>query len=248
VQAESLTYISTIGFILLVLVLSILTLSAFRYSLYRIPVVRGKAGQLFLYVAVLSVLWLFLTGMIALFGISWNPEWFLAILIGFAFAGLAACVFLVRSRLVGLCLRIIPLSWLLGVQSFRILSESLFWIGYLAGFVPVQMTFAGLNQDILVGLTAPMAAWVFFGHHRFRKVEALVWNIFGLISLGLSSFVAVISLPSSFRVFTQDPSSLFLGYFPFIWWIGVLVPLGIGFHLLSIRQVLTSKRVSRFRL
>ena len=50
--------------------------------------------------------------------------------------------------------RATPIAWLIGLQSFRMVVEILLHQGYLAGFVPPQMTWEGRNWDILTGLTA----------------------------------------------------------------------------------------------
>jgi hypothetical protein len=61
--------------------------------------------------------------------------------------------------------------------------ELFLWLGYRAGFVPLQMTFEWLNYDIIVGLTAPMAGFSFFGRRRYHRFQAILWNIFGMALL-----------------------------------------------------------------
>ena len=143
----------------------------------------------------------------------------------------------------------VPGRWLIYVQSFRIFMELIFWVGLLGGFVPFQMTFAGLNFDIVVGITALIAGSVFFAKGRFRKFEVFIWNIFGLALLANILIIAFLSAPSPFRVFLNEPANTLVGFFPFIWIPGFLVPFALAMHLFSIKQIfILSRRKFRFSL
>ena len=135
-------------------------------------------------------------------------------------------------------LKQLPLSWLVWIQVFRVGVEAMLWLGYKAGFVPPQMTLEWLNQDIIVGLTAPMAANIFFRKGHFRRFEALIWNIFGIALLLNIVTIAFISTPSPWRIFMNEPANTFIVTMPFIWIPGFLVPFALAAHLFSIRQIL----------
>ncbi len=148
-----------------------------------------------------------------------------------------------------LLLRTIPPSWLVHIQAFRIVMELFLWMGYKAGYVPPQMTFEWLNFDIIVGLTAPLAGFVFFGQRRFRKPEAILWNVFGILLLLNILILAILSTPSPWRVFLNDPANTFVATFPFILIPGFIVPFAFSMHLFSLYQVFSSKRDKiQFRL
>ncbi len=148
-----------------------------------------------------------------------------------------------------LLLRTIPPSWLVHIQAFRILMELFLWMGYKGGYVPAQMTFEWLNFDIIAGLTAPLAGLVFFGQRRFRKPEAILWNVSGMILLFNILIIAILSTPSPWRVFHNEPANTFVATFPFILIPGFIVPFAFSMHLFSLYQIFTSKRDKiRFRL
>ena len=119
--------------------------------------------------------------------------------------------------------------------------EIFLWMGYLGSYVPPQMTFLWLNQDIIVGLTAPFAGWLFFGKHRYQKPEAIMWNVFGIALLLNVLSLGVFSSPSPFRVFLNEPSSVFVMQFPFVWIVSFIVPFALAMHLFSLRQLLTNR-------
>lgn len=119
------------------------------------------------------------------------------------------------------------------LQFFRVFVEILLWMLFIQQLLPVQMTFEGRNFDILAGATAPVIGH-YFSHN---KTVRLIWN---LLSLGLLIniiTIAILSLPTPFRVFLNEPANTIVGYFPFIWLPGLLVPLAYSLHFLSLRQL-----------
>ena len=136
----------------------------------------------------------------------------------------------------------IPQSWLVYVQSFRIVMEIFLWLGFIAGFVPPQMTFEWLNFDIIVGITALMGGYTFFGRGRYRRFEAILWNIFGIVLLFNIVLIALLSAPFPFRVFMNEPANTFVAFFPFIWIPGFIVPFAFAMHLFSLKQLILNKK------
>ena len=135
-------------------------------------------------------------------------------------------------------LKTIPPGWLVYVQSFRIPMEIFLWLGFIAGFVPPQMTFEWLNFDIIVGITALMGGYTFFGRDRYRRFEAIIWNIFGILLLFNIVLIAFLSAPFPFRVFMNEPANTMVAYFPFIWIPGFIVPFALAMHLFSLKQLI----------
>ena len=148
---------------------------------------------------------------------------------------------LLVSRTFRLLLKVIPESWFFYVQAFRILMELMLWLGYKGGFVPPQMTFEWLNFDIIVGITAPMAAYVFFGRGRYRRLEGIIWNVFGIVLLLNVVVIAYFSTPAPWRVFYNEPALTFVSEVPFIWIPGFIVPFALGMHVFSLVQLLTTR-------
>ena len=144
---------------------------------------------------------------------------------------------LLRSRFLRVALRLLPPRWLVGVQSYRVFTEGLFYLGYLGGFIPFQMTFFGFNQDVIVGLTAPLGAFAFFYAGRLRRWQAMYWNAFGMLLLFNFVSLAVLSSPTRFRLFPNEPDSSWLTIGPFVWVLGFIVPFGLAMHLFSIKQL-----------
>lgn len=126
---------------------------------------------------------------------------------------------------------------LIGYQVFRVPVEWLLHRLYLDGVIPVQMTYAGRNFDIVSGITAGLlAGWLASGRRAPRGV-VLVWNIVGLALLANVVTVAVLSTPVPFRVFREGPPNLVPSTFPHVWLPSFLVQAALFGHVLVFRRL-----------
>jgi len=130
----------------------------------------------------------------------------------------------------------IPLAWLIGYQAFRIPVEIFLHLGYLAGFVPVQMTWGGRNFDVLTGLAAIPIAWLAH-RHALPKWAAYVWNIVGFALLLNIMSIAFLSFPTPLRQFHNDPANVFVTQIPFVWLPTILVPAAWFGHIAVFRYL-----------
>ncbi len=224
--------------ILLVVVLLWLITRAVYRILVLMQVADGQAERISRFLLAGMVLWLLILAVLAFAGFFADfhvlpPRHLVAVL-----PPVVITIYLLFSRRFGRVLRLVPESWPIYLQTFRLPLEIILWLGFLGGFFPFQMTFEGFNYDIIVGLTAWMAGFVFFGRSRYRRFEAIIWNSFGLILLFNIMVIAFFSAPSPFRVFMNEPPNRMVAYFPFIWIPGFLVPLGLALHLFSLKQLL----------
>ena len=131
-------------------------------------------------------------------------------------------------------------KWLTFVHVIRIPIElCLYWL-FLGGFIPEIMTFSGQNFDIIAGLTAPLIYSFGFAKNRLSRRFILVWNItcFGLLMNIVVT--ALLAAPLPFQQICFDQPNVGILYFPFLWLAGLIVPLVMLAHLISIRHYLKS--------
>ena len=110
------------------------------------------------------------------------------------------------------------------------------WFAFLAGKLPVQMSFEGRNFDVLTGLAAlPVGYLVLKKKAGWRKI-IVAFNIMGMLLLLNILIIAVLSMPTPIRYFMNEPSNTLIGQFPFVLLPAVLVPVAYTMHIFSLRQ------------
>jgi hypothetical protein len=141
------------------------------------------------------------------------------------------------SRAGGRLAQAIPLGAVVALQAFRIPVE---WVLYrlnVEGVIPVQMTFAGRNFDVITGIAGlVLGAWLLSGRSA-RRGLVFAWNVLGLALLINIVVIAVLSTPVPFRRFTEGPPNLLPGTFPYVWLPSFLVQVAWASHLLVFRQL-----------
>lgn len=198
----------------------------------------GKQKKMLRLISLGFALWLLITAILSIGGYYENFKYLPPRIFLFGiFPPLVITLTLIFSKSFVNILRHIRPSWLIRVQSFRILMELMLWVAYLGLLIPFQMTFIGFNLDIVAGITAILAAPIFFRRGKFFKPETVIWNIFGILLLINVVFIAVISTPTDYRVFLNEPSTAIIATFPFIWIPTFIVPYALAMHIFSIRQV-----------
>jgi hypothetical protein len=213
-----------------------LTLTAMRYPAGR----RNRAVSL---TALVLAAWLAFTAGLALTGLagdfsSFPPPMMPLVLL----PPLVAALVLTFSGKFGVVLRHVPVAWLLCLQSFRVAVEVLLWALHGQGLLPVQMTFEGLNFDVLTGVTAPLAAYLLTARPAWRRPILLGWNVMGLALLATIVVISILSLPTPLRAFANEPANTIVTRFPFIWLPGFLVPLAYTLHFFALRTLKGDRR------
>lgn len=231
------------GFLILVLLFFGLLLNIFHRALQKTsysPMVKSRI--MFGSVAGLLV-WMGLTAVLAGFNFfddfsTVPPRFIIVILIP-----LVTVILISRSEIMNILLQKIQPSSLIYLQSFRIFVEIILWKLFLENLVPVQMTFEGLNWDILVGISAPVIAFLHLRNQLSNKT-LIVWNVISLLLLVNIVVVSILSAPVPFRVFMNEPANTIVATFPSIYLPALLVPLAYFLHILSLKQVLQKKNIT----
>ncbi len=130
--------------------------------------------------------------------------------------------------------RYVPIAALVGFQVFRLPLELVLHQWYAQGVLPVTMTYAGRNFDILSGILAiPIALWAWKGNAPRWAIAA-----YTLIGLGLLLRVislAVLSSPLPFRRYFEGPPVQLAGYAPTVWIVPICVAGALCGHLIVLR-------------
>lgn len=232
--------IAQLGFILVTLIYFVLFLREFRTAALQSSLSDALKPRLLNRLLKCLIWWTILISTWSLYGKMADFSQFPFNVGLVVLPPLAAALILTFSKSTGPVLRRMPAERLLYLQSFRVAVELLLWALFAAGALPVQMTFEGRNFDILTGLTAPIAGYL-FARGKLGRTALIVWNIAGLALLVNIVAVAILSMPTPLRVFMSEPANTIVTHFPVSWLPGLLVPLAYTLHFLSLRQLLQKR-------
>lgn len=141
--------------------------------------------------------------------------------------------------------RAVPLPSLVGLQAFRLPLELVMHEAHAEGLMPAQMSYAGLNFDILTGITALLlAVWLHVG--RPPRAVVMGWNILGLALLVNIVTIAVLSTPI-FAAFGSTPDRLntFVTRPPYVLLPAVMVLAAWAGHLVIFRALASRPALQR---
>lgn len=158
-------------------------------------------------------------------------------------ASLALGVWVGASRLGYRIANGIPLAALVGVQGFRFPLELMLHRAYIEGLMPVQMSYAGLNFDILSGLSAIVVAVLLVRRPALLGVVR-IWNVGGALLLVNILTIAVLSTPTPLRVFHNEPANEWIAHAPWVWLPAVYVVAAIIGHVLVFRRLRHESRLA----
>ena len=134
----------------------------------------------------------------------------------------------------------VNLLLLTGIHVVRIPVELTLHELYLRGKIPVIMTYAGWNFDIVVGLSAGlMLAYLLWKKSAYNRALLRWWNYFGLVMLSIIVVTAILSAPGPQQQLAFDQPNVAILTYPFTLLPGVVVPLVALSHFLSLKAIST---------
>ena len=185
--------------------------------------------------ALVTALWLALTAGLAASGLlsfSTRPPTMLFLVpVIFALA-----IGIATSRLGQRLATGLPLAALVGSQAFRFPLELTMHRAYAEGLMPVQMSYSGRNLDILTGISAIIVAVVLARRPKTLWLVRL-WNVAGVILLANILAVALLSAPTPFRTFHNEPANVWITQAPWVWLPAVLALAAIAGHIVVFRRL-----------
>jgi hypothetical protein len=228
------------GFALITFVFFGLLLKELRSALKTSDYPEVKKDKIFRNTVIVLLAWMVVTSYLSLSGFlddftSVPPRFFLIIIIP-----LVLIIWLMTTKTVKELLLTIPPQNIIRLQSFRVFVEALLWVLFIANLAPVQMTFEGRNFDVFSGLSAPIIAWL-ISRNKISRKGVIVWNVACLLLLINIVAIALLSTPTPFRVFMNEPANTIVTKFPIVWLPAFLVPLAYTLNVLSIKQMLLRK-------
>jgi len=132
----------------------------------------------------------------------------------------------------------VDVSWLMAIQMFRAFGY-VFLILFDLNMVSKWFALGAGYGDILVGLLAPVATYLWVQKARFAKSFAIFWNVLGIIDLLVVAVpLYLLSLPALNNL---GPNSELMNYFPMVMIPTFIAPLFIVLHFYSLRIIFRTK-------
>lgn len=145
-------------------------------------------------------------------------------------------VFMARSRIGEVVALTLPLWLMIGFESFRLIVELFLHRLWMDGQIPKMLTYQGANYDILIGVSAPFVAWLLLRQKISNRI-ALLWNVLGIFMLANVAVRGVLTTPGPLHLIPTEVSNVAISTFPFTYIPGLMVPLALVLHVLSIRAL-----------
>lgn len=186
--------------------------------------------------------WLALTGALAGSGVLADFQSFPPRLMPLFGVGMLLTVTLVVSRFGKRLAESLPLALIVGYQGFRIAVEIMLHRAYSEGVIGVQMTWSGLNFDVVTGLTGLALGLWLWRRGEDRPVPrglSWAWNVLGFGLLVTIVSIAIMSFPGPLARF-DGPANTWVTTVPFVWLPTVMVTAALFGHLLLARRLVTS--------
>lgn len=137
----------------------------------------------------------------------------------------------------------LDIRYLTALHMIRIPVELVLFKLYLEKQIPRLMTFEGWNYDIVTGVSAVlMLVYVLVKGKRINYFLLRIWNVAGIMLLGIIVLIAILSAPSPIQQLGFEQPNMAILHFPFTWLPGVVVPLVLLSHLLVLRWGRTNSR------
>lgn len=235
--------LTQLGFAVVTFVTWFFFFKIFRKGLDAAPFPEERRKRLFRNTLLAVLGWTVVVSGLSISGVlsdftSLPPRFLMVLLVP-----LITTIVVVRTETVKIILQHTDPAAIAVLQSFRVAVEVLLWLLFIQNLAPVQMTFEGRNLDVLSGLTALPVAWL-ASRKNLSPFWMAAWNLACLGLLINIVATAILSLPTPFRLFMNEPASDIVSRFPVVWLPALLVPMAYGLHFLSLRQLLVRKKIA----
>lgn len=129
-------------------------------------------------------------------------------------------------------------SILVWLQFFRVFQEVIFYLLGAEGLLPAQMSFAGLQFDIHLGVASLFVGAMVATEAKPAKTALWIWNSLGIVSIVWNYYLFVASSPGPLQAFQELPLNRMGFTVPFIWVPCFTYPLALLLHLSVLRELL----------
>jgi hypothetical protein len=126
------------------------------------------------------------------------------------------------------------MHWLIAIQTYRIVGVAFFFL-WAQGVLPAAFAFPAGIGDILVGLSAPIVAYLYYRKKPYANKLAIWWNILGIVDLIIALGTGILGFPRPIQTLPVSPSTEAMSLYPLALVSLFAVPLALLLHALGIK-------------
>lgn len=230
--------VAQLGFVAITVIFIGLLFQYLRSALKVAGYDGGMQRRIFGRTLIGALLWVCIVSVLSITGFLQDFSTFPPRMMIVLIVPLVSIIWISSTKRIRHLLSLIPPQQIITLQVFRVFVEILLWLLFVIELLPEQMTFEGRNFDVLAGLTAPFIAYFCFVKKSWSKTLAVVWNFLSLGLLINIVTIALLSIPSPFRYFMNEPANTIVAHFPIVLLPAILVPLAYTLHIFSLIQLL----------
>jgi hypothetical protein len=142
--------------------------------------------------------------------------------------------YVLLSRRVAAVLDAMPLSWLVGLQVYRLLGF-VFLVQLARGLAPAVFAIPAGLGDVLTGVFALPVAMAVAREQPGAERSAVLWNVFGILDFVVAMTIGVLSTEGPLQMLAfEHPNRL---TYPLVLIPTFAVPLSLILHAASLRQI-----------
>jgi hypothetical protein len=156
-------------------------------------------------------------------------------ILGYIFLASLFVSYILSLTKIGEALSQLDWNFVVGFHGFRVLMELALYTAYLEDKVPIQMTFLGLNFNILAGVSAIIIAPSLAYRSRLRLIK--MWNMLSLLLLFVFVAITIFTAKSNFQYFNANNNLQDLLTVPYIYIPGILVFFGFFGHWIVFKKI-----------
>jgi len=140
---------------------------------------------------------------------------------------------ILRSEAMARIVDATPLSWLMGIQVYRVLGV-IFLVLWGTGQLPWQFALPAGGGDVLVGLFAIRVALAASRGSMASCKAAYAWNVLGILDLVVALGTGFLTSPGPFQLLAFNHPNLFVSRYPLVMIPAFMVPLSLILHGISL--------------
>ena len=133
----------------------------------------------------------------------------------------------------------LSVTGLILIQTYRVVGVSFLFL-YARGVLPAVFAFPSGIGDIIIGLSAPLVAALYYFKKPFSRQLAVAWNVLGIIDLAVAVTVGILAFPRPTQLLPILPTAIStepLSLYPLVMITLFAVPLAWILHLISLRNL-----------